>query len=78
MTSNPSHFKWEVPTHTTQIEHGNPVRFKVRVGVGGHQQMNGLDYEETYRPVSFLYTCLSFSSCSFSGISDMLVSKLRS
>ena len=39
-----------------QDEHGNPTRFKARLVAGGHRQVDGVDYGETYAPVSRLTT----------------------
>jgi Reverse transcriptase (RNA-dependent DNA polymerase) len=35
---------------------GIPTRFKARLVAGGHRQVEGIDYEETYAPVSRLAT----------------------
>ena len=41
---------------------GNPVRFKARLVAGGHRQEEGIDYDETYAPVSRHATMRTFLS----------------
>jgi hypothetical protein len=46
--------KWVFVVKTD--EKGLPVRFKARLVAGGHRQIEGIDYEETYAPVSRMTT----------------------
>jgi hypothetical protein len=46
--------KWVYTIKTNQ--NGIPIRFKARLVAGGHRQTEGIDYEETYAPVSRLAT----------------------
>jgi hypothetical protein len=46
--------KWVYTIKTNQD--GVPVRFKARLVAGGHKQTEGVDYNETYAPVSRLAT----------------------
>jgi len=46
--------KWVFVIKTN--EHGIPCRFKARLVAGGHKQTEGIDYEETYAPVSRMST----------------------
>ena len=41
-------------------EHGRPVRFKARLVAGGHRQVAGVDYEETFAPVARLTSLRMF------------------
>jgi histone deacetylase 1/2 len=41
---------------------GRPTRFKARLVAGGHRQVEGIDYEETYAPVSRHTTLRTFLS----------------
>jgi hypothetical protein len=46
--------KWIYTIKTNQ--NGIPIRFKARLVAGGHRQTEGIDYDETYAPVSRLAT----------------------
>jgi hypothetical protein len=52
-TSSPIDCEW---VFKTKINHDNTIRYKARLVIKGYQQTEGVDFDETYAPISKMST----------------------